>query len=65
MANYGSEVEPAGPRQDMAQIDVIAGQYPPQARDDSQAAFTGGMGGTGLGGSAEGTEPQTVPVGGV
>lgn len=65
MTQYGSEVDPNGPLQDMATIDVIAGQYPPQARDASQAAFTGGMGGQGLGGEAEGTEPQTVPVGGV
>jgi hypothetical protein len=56
---YGSEVGPNPPQQDMTQIDVIAGEAG-HTRDLPPAAFTGGTGGSGLGGQAE-----TAPEGGV
>lgn len=55
MAQYGSEVEPNGPVQDMEMIDTIAGSV--MDRTASPAAFTGGTGGAGLGGTAEGEAP--------
>ena len=51
MAEFGSEVAPNGPLQDMSAIDTIAGSV--HARDASEAEFTGGTGGGGLGGMAE------------
>jgi hypothetical protein len=48
---YGCQIEPAGPLQDMAAIDVLAGAV--NDRTASPAVFTGGMGGRGLGGLAE------------
>jgi hypothetical protein len=51
---YGSEVAPQGPQQDMHQIDIIAGAVHDRATD--QAVSTGGAGPAGengLGGSAE------------
>ena len=48
---YGSEVAPAGPVQDMMQIDTIAGTV--YDRRASPAEFTGGDGEIGLGGTAE------------
>jgi hypothetical protein len=48
---YGSEVAPAGPVQDMTAIDLIAGSV--HDRDAAPAEFTGGDSGQGLGGVAE------------
>lgn len=56
---YGSEVAPLPPVDDMYAIDTLAGQTDAD-RDSSQASFTGGMGGGGLGGTAE-----PAPEGGV
>lgn len=53
---YGADIAPTG-GQDMWQIDPIAGSFPPNARDASPAAFTGGTGGAGLGGQAEPMAP--------
>jgi hypothetical protein len=54
---YGGEIAPLPPHQNMFAIDPIAGQFPPQERNASPAAFTGGMGGQGLGGQAEPMTP--------
>jgi hypothetical protein len=51
---YGSEVGPQGPQQDMHAIDTIVGTIGDRSSD--QAQFTGGAGPAGehgLGGSAE------------
>lgn len=66
MADYGSEVAPNGPVQDMAAFDPIAGTFPPQERNAPQAGFTGGMGGAGLGGQAEppAADKLNIPGGG-
>lgn len=48
---YGCEVGPAGPQQDMAAIDHIAGGDALD-RSASPATFTGGTTGAGLGGTA-------------
>ena len=50
---YGSEVAPNGPVQDMWAYDDIAGTFPPRERDAPPSDFTGGTGGGGLGGVAE------------
>lgn len=55
MTQYGSEVQPNGPVQDMKQIDTLTGSV--HTRDDGPAAFTGGTTGAGLGGQAEGEAP--------
>lgn len=55
MAQYGSEVEPNGPVQDMEMIDNLGG--PAQDRDASPKSFTGGTTGAGLGGTAEPDAP--------
>lgn len=57
---YGCEVRPAGPLQDMAAIDLIAGA--PHDRTNSPAEFTGGDTGAGLGGSAIANAPTRVDV---
>lgn len=49
---YGSEVAPQPPVDDMYAIDQLAGQFDAD-RDSSPAAFGGGTGGAGLGGQAE------------
>lgn len=60
---YGAEVLPNGPLQDMENsLDVLVGNYPPLARDADPASFTGGMGGQGLGGVAEGSEGPAIKV---
>jgi hypothetical protein len=60
---YGAEILPHGPLQDMENsIDPIVGTYPPQARDASPAEFTGGIGGIGLGGAAEGVEAPAIKI---
>lgn len=56
MAQYGSEVQPNGPVQNMEEIDTLAGSV--MDRDASPAAFTGGTGGAGLGGTAEPDAPD-------
>lgn len=56
-AQYGSEVGPKGPQQDMWAFDGIAGTFPPNERDASPDVFTGGTGGVGLGGQAEPPPP--------
>jgi hypothetical protein len=56
---YGADIGPTG-GQDMWQFDPIAGIFPPQERNASPAAFTGGMGGAGLGGMAEPFPPGGV-----
>ena len=65
MADYGAEVLPMGPLQDMTQIDVIAGSGP-HDRSAREQDFTGGLGPVvgepGFGGSAEGTEAPKVKV---
>jgi hypothetical protein len=40
-------------------FDDIAGIFPPRERNAPQGDFTGGMGGTGLGGEAEGLDTST------
>jgi hypothetical protein len=60
MTQYGSEVGPNGPQQDMWAGDLIAGT--PGDRSSDQAAFTGGAGPAGehgLGGQAEGLDTST------
>lgn len=54
---YGSEVAPQGPVQDMWAIDTIAGSV--HDRDSSPAETTGGDTGSGLGGVAEGLDTST------
>lgn len=56
MAQYGSEVQPNGPLQDMEAIDTLTGAV--QTRDSSPAVATGGTGGGGLGGVAEPAAPD-------
>lgn len=55
-ATLGADIAPTG-GQDMWGCDVIAGAYPDQGRAASPATFTGGTGGAGLGGMAEGLAP--------
>jgi hypothetical protein len=57
---YGSEVAPNPPVDDMYAIDQLAGQFDAD-RDSSPASFTGGMGGAGLGGTAE-PAPEGGPM---
>lgn len=54
MANpqYGSEVGPNPPQQDMTELDVLAGQVAADRTNDP-ASYGGGTGGAGLGGVAE------------
>lgn len=56
---YGSEVGPQPPQDDMYAIDVLTGQQNADI-NTSPAQFTGGTGGAGLGGSAE-----PAPEGGI
>ncbi len=57
MAQYGSEVGPNPPQQDMYAVDVIVG--PQHDRGASPAEFTVGTGGAGEGGVAGGpTYPE-------
>lgn len=56
---YGSEVGPQPPQDDMYAIDVLMGQTDAD-RSSSPSAFTGGTGGAGLGGTAE-----PAPEGGI
>jgi hypothetical protein len=59
---YGSEVHPQPPLQDMnSSIQLIAGT-PGHDRNTDPATYTGGMGGQGLGGSAEGTEAPAPEI---
>lgn len=51
-AQYGSEVAPQPPVDDMYAIDVLAGQVNADL-NTSPAQFGGGTGGAGLGGTAE------------
>jgi hypothetical protein len=59
MTQYGAEIGPNGPQQDMWAFDDIAGVFPPRERNAPQGDFTGGMGGAGLGGEAEGLDTST------
>jgi len=56
---YGSEVAPNGPVDDMYAIDLLTGQQNAD-RDSAPAQFTGGMGGHGLGGQAEPPPPGGI-----
>jgi hypothetical protein len=59
---YGSEVHPQPPLQDMnSSIDLIAGQTG-HDRNTDPGTSTGGMGGSGLGGQAEGTETPAPEI---
>jgi hypothetical protein len=59
--SFGSEVHPRGYLQDMeSSIDLIAGSV--HDRDAGPGEFTGGMGGTGLGGVAEPDAPMKAKV---
>ena len=62
---YGADIAPNGPVQDMTLYDPIVGVFPPQERNASPPVFTGGMGGHGLGGEAEGMSPGGVGEGSV
>ena len=56
---YGAEVMPNGPLQDMfASVDTIAGGV--HTRDDAPSAFTGGTTGAGLGGVVVTTPSPTA-----
>jgi hypothetical protein len=57
---YGSEVGPLPPQDDMYAIDVLAGQTGADI-STSPSQFTGGTGGAGLGGSAE-PAPEGGPM---
>ncbi len=60
-AQYGSEVAPNGPQQDMWQIDTLTGTVGDRSSD--QAVFTGGAGPAGehgLGGQAEQIDGSTT-----
>lgn len=56
VAEYGGEVSPKGPRQDMFVGDVLAGG-PVEDRTAAASAFTGGDQEKGAGGMAIGQEP--------
>ena len=61
MTQYGGQVAPNGPQQDMWAHDVIAGD-PNVNRSEDQALHTGGAGPAGehgLGGQAEGLDTST------
>lgn len=61
---YGANVGPREPLQDMAQVDVLAGD-PNSDRDRSPASYGGGVGDSpALTGRAIPAEPQTVNPGG-
>jgi hypothetical protein len=58
-AEYGGEVGPKPPQQEMHEIDVLAGG-PVEDRKASPAIFTGGDKEAGLGGEANPPEPGGI-----